>query len=257
MPEQEKKKRSERRETREHERQKRKKRNQLAWTEGRLMALTKLKEYPWLTMAMTAYDCKRLRSCTACPKSGPVPSISKHYQAFYIILQGMSQERACPIYWYWRLLESFAQNGQTWMPAKRLTMPSTKSTPSAIVSCKMLPVSCEMISELCRQADLLWYLMISSRLEIDLIVIYRNDTMLIRLQQNITKHYKILQKCSEVSRWESTVGLCGTSLRSRHWAALCRSPGAMEKYGRVLPIRRLCSTSFDVWSTVSLQSDRP
>ena len=52
--------------------------------------------------------------------------------------------------------------------------------------------------------------------------------MLIRLQQNITKHYKILQKCSEVSRWESTVGLCGTSLRSRHWAALCRSPGAME-----------------------------
>ena len=60
------------------------------------MALTKLKEYPWLTMAMTAYDCKRLRSCTACPKSGPVPSISKHYQAFYNILQGMSQERACP-----------------------------------------------------------------------------------------------------------------------------------------------------------------
>ena len=52
--------------------------------------------------------------------------------------------------------------------------------------------------------------------------------MLIRLQQNITKHYKILQKCSEVSRWESTVGLCGTSLRCRHWAALCRSPGAME-----------------------------
>ena len=35
-------------------------------------------------------------NCSACPKSGPVPSIIKQYQAFYNILQGMSQERACP-----------------------------------------------------------------------------------------------------------------------------------------------------------------